>query len=175
MTRDATLPSGVGTAASAYGYRARHAVVIATPTPLRWCDGPTALVIGSDTYQPGAITPSSIALVGLPSITIRVPNTANEVSQPDAEGTVIKASLKVFEVHWSSAGAQLSEVALFDGEVVSTNCAGDAADIGAKARVAGTAGMVGRPLGRLCHYGFKDGRCGSLGAYPAVFTRATTA
>lgn len=176
MTRDATLPSGVGTAASQYGYRARHAVVIATPTPLRWCDGPTALVIGSDTYQPGAITPSSIALVGLPAITVRVPNTANEVSQPDAEGAVLKVSLKVYEVHWSSAGAQLSAVPLFDGEVVSTNCVGDAADVGAKARASGTAGMVGRFLSRLCHYEFGDGRCGpNVGAWPAVLTRATTA
>ncbi len=176
MTRDATLPAGVGTAASQYGYRARHAVVIATPTPLRWCDGPTALLIGSDTYQPGAITPSSIALVGLPSITVQVPNTANEVSQPDAEGTVIKASLKVYEVHWSAAGAQLSPVPLFDGEVVSTNYEQAAADIGAKARTSGTAGMVGRPLGRLCHYTFGDGRCGpNVGAWPGTFTRATTA
>jgi hypothetical protein len=175
MTRIGTLPSGVAAAVSEYGYRAKHAVVIGTPTPLRWCDGPTALVIGSDTYYPGAITPSSVALVGLPSITIRVPNTANEVSQPDAVGTVIKASLKVYEVHWSAAGAQLSEVPLFDGEVVSTACGQDAANIAAKARVAGTAGMVGRPLGRLCFYNWKDGRCGSLGAYPAAFTRATTA
>jgi hypothetical protein len=180
MTRDASLPTGVGTAASAYGYRARHAVVIGTPTPLRWCDGPTALVIGTDTYQPGAITPSSIALVGLPSITIRVPNSANEVSQPDAEDTVIKTSLKLYEVHWDSSGAQLFEVPLFDGEVVSTTpCGPDTADIGAKARVAGTAGMVGRPVGRLCFYSFKDGRCGMGTITPwaaaPIFTRATVA
>lgn len=175
MTRTGTLPAGVAAAVSEYGYRARHAIVIGTPTPLRWCDGPTALTIGGNVYQPGAITPSSIALVGLPSIRVRVLNTANEVSQPDAAGTLIRASLKVYEVHWSAAGAQLSELPLFDGEVVSSDAEGEAADIGAKARVAGTAGMVGRLLGRLCFYTFKDGRCGSLGGYSAVLTRATVA
>jgi len=175
MTRGATLPTGVSTVAIAAQYRARHAVAIGTPTPIRLCQGPGSLVIGGDTYTEDVLDPGSFTVGGLPGGSLRVSNADNLVSEADAAGTLLGVTLVVYEVHWSAAGAQLDPVMLFSGIVTAVKYGSDGATLTGKLRLAISAGMVGRIVSRLCSHVFKGTRCSFLGAYTAVLTRATTA
>ncbi len=162
MSRDATLPTGAATAAVAPSYVARHAVRIATPTPLLLCEGPGSLVIGGETYLESALVIGDVSIMQWPAISIRVPNDTNQLSEPDANGDhVRRAAVLVYEVMWDpSTGVQLDPVKVFAGKVESVRCNVTTAEVTCKAATAGSALMVGRLISRLCHYVFGGARCG---------------
>ncbi len=162
MSRDTTLPTGAVTAAVAPSYVARHAVRIATPTPLLLCEGPGSLVIGGETYLESALVIGDVSVAQWPAVTIRVPNDTNQISEPDANGDLVRrAAVLVYEVMWNpSTGAQLDPVQVFSGAVADVRCSTTTAELTCKTVTAGSALMVGRLISRLCHYVFGGARCG---------------
>ena len=166
MSRDTSLPTGAATAAVAPSYVARHAVRIATPTPLLLCEGPGSLVIGGETYIESALVIGDVSVAQLPAITIHVPNDTNQISEPDANGDhVRRCAVLVYEVMWDPAtGAQLNPVQLFGGRVASVRCSATSAELACKVATSGSAGMVGRIVSRLCGHTFKGLRCAYAGA-----------
>ena len=164
--RDSSLPTGVVTAATAPAYSARHAVRIGLPTPILLCEGPGSLVISAETYLESALFVGQINIGPSPSLTVRVPNDTNQVSDPDAtSGDVLGAAVLVYEVKWDiSTGAQLDPVQLFQGIVTAVKYNSVSADLTCATLTAATAGMVGRVVGRLCNYTFKGTRCAYAGA-----------
>ena len=168
MSRDTTLPTGAVTAAIAPSYVARHAVRIATPTPLLLCEGPGSLVIGGETYFESALVIGDVSVAQWPAITIRVPNNTNQISEPDTNGDYVRrAAVLVYEVMWNpTTGSQLNPVQVFSGKVGSVRCSMTTAELTCKTAATGSAGMVGRVVSRLCGYVFKGARC----AYGGVIT-----
>ena len=166
MSRDTSLPTGAAAAAVAPSYVARHAVRIATPTPLLLCEGPGSLIIGGETYIESALMVGEVSVAKVPAITIRVPNDVNQISEPDANGDhVRRCAVLVYEVMWDPAtGAQLNPVQLFDGRVGSVRCSATSAELVCTIATSGSAGMVGRIISRLCGHTFKGLRCAYAGA-----------
>ena len=180
MSRDATLPTGIPAAAVAPSYVARHAVkIVLQPaySNLLFCEGPGSLTINSEVYSEAAFSLDEVKVGEWPTITVRVPNNANQISEPDAMSDVVRgAAITVYEVLWDPAtGNQLGPATLFLGEIASVDYKADQATLRCTTRSTGTgaAGQVGRVIGRLCHYVFGSpaaralglgARCGYAGA-----------
>lgn len=168
MSRDTSLPSGVVAAATAASYGARHAVEIALATPLRLCEGPGSLTVGGATYDEGLLGIGGVPVGASPTLSLRVRNTANEISGPDADADLVRAAgVTLYEVLWNPAtGEQLAPVTLFVGVVDKVSYQAGVATLDCLSRVLGneTAGMVGRYVAMLCNHTFKGQRCGYVGA-----------
>ena len=166
MSRDTTLPTGVQAAATAPAYSARHAVRIGLPTPILLCEGPGTLTISAETYLESALFVGAVTVGPSPSITVRVPNDANQISEPDTNANTVRgAAVLVYEVKWDvTSGAQLAPVQIFAGVVTGVKYNSASAELTCTTRAATSAGMVGRVVGRLCSYVFKGTRCGYAGA-----------
>jgi hypothetical protein len=168
MTRTGSLPTGVATVATSEAYPARHAVRIGLASVVRVCQGPGDLVILEDgapfTYVAAAMSVGEVAIGTVPSITVRLADVGNVLSDADVAGTLIGSTLTVVEIHWDAGGVQLDPVVLFAGTIAYAKYALQAVEISAARSGSTSAGMVGRIISRLCTYRFQGARCGYSGA-----------
>ncbi len=167
MTR--TLPTGVSTAATAFGYRAHYAVEIALASPIRVTDCPQGLTIGGDSYAYGSLGVGDAGIDEHPALSILLANADNAITSVDLANLTIGAldgiGVTVYEVHFSALGVQLDPVTLLaNGAIVGYTADEAAIHLIVQSAVDTSAGMVGRICTRSCGYVFKGARCGYAGA-----------
>lgn len=158
-----TLPTGVQTAVSTDQYRAPLAVEIGTVTPIRITNAPATVTIGGNPYTPAYLQVGETMYDDEPAVSVRVGNTANQITSPDLDGTalggVIGKTLKLYEVTYDSGGAQLTEDVLYSGIVAAFVADAESAELVASLAELRDAGMVGLGTTRVCAYRYGGLRC----------------
>jgi len=158
-----TLPTGVQVAVSGDNYRACLAVEIATVTPIRITNAPATVYIGGNPYIPGYLQVGETTYDDEPAVSIRVANTANEITAPDLDGTalggVVSKAVKLYEITYDSGGAQLTEDVLYSGLMAAFVADAESAELVGSLAELRDAGMVGLGTTRVCPYRYGGLRC----------------
>ncbi|HNV10657.1 MAG TPA: hypothetical protein PKN27_04910 [Propionibacteriaceae bacterium] len=143
---------------------------------LRLVEGDVVRTIEGQTYSPAPFTVSAIRLEGMQQVVVRLYNTDGAISGPDEAEPFVEhlRTLRVLEVHFSTAGVQLDPVVLFSGHVLGVRYNLRSAEVRGGYRSASSVGQVGRICGRLCNYRFRDDNCGYSG-YDTTCTKTLAA
>jgi hypothetical protein len=153
----------VQVAVSGDNYRACFAVEIGTVTPIRITNAPATVTIGGNPYTPAYLQVGETMYDDEPAVSVRVANTANEITTPDLDGSalggVIGKTLKLYEVTYDSGGAQLTEDVLYSGIVAAFVADAESAELVASLAELRDAGMVGLGTTRVCAYRYGGTRC----------------